>query len=87
VLAYPTSSTKEIYEMGEILLRELWDSKTPLRLVGIGVSQFGEDVQGSLFDEVREKRLGLEKRIDELRKRFGKKSILPASILNLKSYH
>jgi DNA polymerase-4 len=87
VLSYPTNLTKEIYERGEELLLELWDGRTPLRLVGIGVSQFGEAIQGSLFDSVREKRLGLEKRIDQLRGRFGKQSVLPASLLNLKSYH
>ena len=81
VLPYPTSSTKEIYEMGEELLKELWDGKTPLRLVGIGISQFGETVQPSLFDSVRSRRLGLEKRIDSLRSRFGKDAVIPASLL------
>jgi DNA polymerase-4 len=83
VLPYPTSSTKEIYEMSEVLLKELWDGRTPLRLVGIGISQFGETVQPSLFDEVREKRLGLEKRIDHLREKFGKGAVTPASLLQL----
>lgn len=81
VLPYPTSSTKEIYEMAEELLLELWDGKTSLRLVGIGISQFGDMVQPSLFDGVRNKRLGLEKRIDTLRERFGKDSVMPASLL------
>ncbi len=84
VLPYPTSSTKEIYEMGETLLLELWDGKTPLRLVGIGVSDFGEAVQGSLFDSIRDKRLELEKRIDFLRKKFGKEAVVPASLIKLK---
>ncbi len=84
VLPYPTSSTKEIYEMGEILLKELWDHHTPLRLVGIGISQFGETTQPSLFDEVREKRLELEKRIDQLREKFGKEAVIPASLLQLR---
>ncbi len=83
VLAYPTSSTKEIYEMGKILLRELWDSRTPLRLVGIGISQFGETIQPSLFDNVREKRLNLEKRIDTLREKFGKDAVVPAALMSL----
>lgn len=79
-LTYSTSSTKEIYEMGEELLKELWDH-VPLRLVGIGISQFGEMVQPSLFEEVREKRLELEKRIDSLREKFGKDAVIPASLL------
>lgn len=84
VLPYPTSSTKEIYDMGETLLKELWDGRTSLRLVGIGISQFGETIQPSLFDNQREKRLGLEKRIDGLRKKFGKDAIVPAALLNIK---
>lgn len=83
VLPYSTSSTKEIYEMGEELLKELWDGHTPLRLVGIGISQFGETIQPSLFDSTRDKRLGLEKRIDSLRERFGKDAVIPASIMKL----
>jgi DNA polymerase-4 len=84
VLPYPTSSTKEIYEMGKQLLKELWNSRRPLRLVGIGISQFGESVQVSLFDEVRDKRLGLEKRIDSLREKFGKEAVIPAALMRLR---
>ena len=84
VLAYPTNLTSEIYEMGKILLNELWDGRTPLRLVGIGISQFGETLQPSLFDSVRTKELELEKRIDELRARFGKEAVIPANLLWLK---
>ena len=83
VLPYPTSSTKEIYDMGEILLKELWDGRDTLRLVGIGISQFGETIQPSLFDGVRDKRVGLEKRIDSLRERFGKDAVIPASLMKL----
>lgn len=83
VLPYPTASTKEIYEMGKTLVKELWDGRTPLRLIGVGISQFGETVQGSLFDGVRDKRLGLEKRIDNLRERFGKDAVVPASLMKL----
>ena len=81
VLPYPTSSTKEIYGLAEALLKELWDGKSFLRLVGIGISQFGETIQPSLFDSVRGKRLELEKRIDTLREKFGKDSVMPASLL------
>ncbi len=87
VLPYPTDITKEIYEIGETLLRELWDGKTPLRLVGIGISQFsqpsGRWVQESLFDSVREKRFGLEKSVDRLKEKFGKDSVMPAVLLEI----
>jgi len=83
VLPYPTALTKEIYDLGETLLKELWDGNTLLRLVGIGISGFGETAQPSLFNELREKRLGLEKRIDGLREKFGKESVTPATSLFL----
>lgn len=83
VLLYPTAITAEIYDMGEVLLKELWDGLTPLRLVGIGLSQFDESCQPSLFNASREKRLELEKRIDILRKKFGKGALLPGTLLNL----
>src|SRR3990167_1380451 len=80
VLPYSTASTKEIFEMGKQLLKELWDGRAPLRLVGIGISQFGPPASGiiqpSLFDSVSDKRLELEKRIDTLRERFGKEAVI-----------
>src|SRR4030042_1129747 len=82
-LPYPTASTKEIFDVGSILLKELWDGQTPLRLVGIGISQFDETVQPSLFDNDREKRLNLEKRIDTLREKFGKDAVVPAAVMRL----
>ena len=67
------------------MLKELWDGRIPLRLVGIGVSQFGEVIQTSLFDSVRTKRLELEKRIDTLREKFGRDTVVPAILLGLKT--
>lgn len=88
VLPYPTSSTKEIYQMGKQLLKELWDDHIPLRLVGIAVSDFepkGQAFQASFFDKNRNKQLDLEKRIDSLRERFGKDAVVPATLLNLET--
>ena len=88
VLPYPTSSTKEIYQMGKQLLKELWDDHIPLRLVGIAVSDFeprGLVFQASFFDKNRNKQLDLEKRIDSLRERFGKDAVIPATLLNLET--
>lgn len=84
VLPYPTNITKEIYDLGEILLEELWDSKTPLRLVGIGISQFEDKKQPTLFEGLRTKRLELEERIDSLRNKYGKDAVVPASQMLLK---
>jgi len=87
VLPYLTDITKEIYETGEILLKELWNRRVPLRLVGIGISHFAPTTQGLepkqlvLFESQREKRLELEKRIDYLRERFGGSAIVPATLV------
>ena len=87
VLPYPTNLTKEIYEIGETLLKELWDGRTPLRLAGIGVSKFVltgrtyEPKQISLFDGLREKRLELERKVDSLKNKFGEDAVLPATLV------
>ena len=87
VLPYPTNLTKEIYEIGETLLKELWDGRTPLRLAGIGVSKFVltgrtyEPKQISLFDGLREKRLELERKVDSLKNKFGDDAVLPATLV------
>src|SRR3990167_3943485 len=87
VLFYPTNITREIHEIGETLLEELWDRRVPLRLVGIGISHFAPTTQGLepkqlvLFESQREKRLELEKRIDYLRERFGGSAIVPATLV------
>ena len=90
MLAIPTNSTKEVYDLAEVLLHELWDHQTALRLVGVGLTQFacldarlGETVQPSLFGREYDRRLELEKRIDQLRNRYGHNSIIPASLLYL----
>ncbi len=94
VLPYFTNSTKEIYDMGEVLLKELWDHKTPLRLVGIGVSQFAsldsveprrsEQIPLPFVDVKRDKRLGLEKRIDKVRAKYGKDAVMTAAMMHLR---
>ena len=89
VLFYPTNITREIYEIGETLLEELWDRRVPLRLVGIGISHFAPTTQGLepkqlvLFESQREKRLELEKRIDSLRNKFGKDALVTAAQLKI----
>lgn len=84
VLSSSTNVTKEIYDLAEELLLELWDHKTALRLVGIGLTQFGETLQQSLFGEQHDKRLELEKRVDRLREKYGRDAVVPASQMYLK---
>lgn len=79
-LTEPTDISVEIYEVGKQLLRSLWDGKTPLRLVGIALSDVTkEDItQLSLFpeeNEKREKRQKMDRTMDDILDRFGKGSL------------
>ncbi len=73
-----TDVTGEVYRVAVRLLRELWDGRTPLRLLGLSLTEIdhGDAQQLSLFpDEERERLLEKERKldrtVDEIRKRFG----------------
>ena len=83
-LAQPTNSTRLIYETAEALLREL-NPKRKLRLIGVGVSHFGEErqvvQQFSLLPEPddtaqADKDTALDKTLDALRERFGTRAVV-----------
>lgn len=72
----PTDVTNEIYEISKQLFDELWDGHTPLRLLGIALTNITHDdvSQLSLFaeqDEKKEKQKKVDKAMDELRSKFG----------------
>lgn len=70
----PTDVTTEIYELSRSLFAELWDGSTPLRLLGISLTDLsrGGEAQMSLFDDGgREKARKLDKAVDAIRGRFG----------------
>ncbi len=73
-----TDITGEVYRVAAGLLRELWDGKTPLRLLGLALTELdhGDAKQLSLFpDEERERLLERERRldqtVDDIRRKFG----------------
>lgn len=73
-LETPTDITSEIYDIARKLFAELWDGKTPLRLLGLSLSEITrEDVeQLSLFsDERKEKARKLDRAVDAIRNRYG----------------
>ncbi len=73
-LTASTDITSEIYKIATSLLRELWNGKTPLRLLGVALSDIdkGDAVQLSLFDDDSKEKLRLiDKTVDDIRKRFG----------------
>jgi DNA polymerase-4 len=79
-LRTPTNSTRVIYENALALLDQK-KLERPLRLIGVGVSQFGErERQLSLLpdpgDSAREREASLDKALDKLRHKFGRQAVM-----------
>ena len=87
-LEEPTDSTDEIYETSVRLFDELWNGKTPVRLIGVTVSGLDESDcrQLSFFEDEketqrREKRRRLDAMTDRIRNEYGKKAVVRGSLL------
>ena len=81
-LTTPTDISNEVYTVSKELFDELWDGVTPLRLLGIALTNITrEDVsQVSLFgDEGREKARKIDKAKDLLNAKFGSATIIRGS--------
>ena len=82
-LPEPTDITTEIFEIAKKLFSEVWDNKTPLRLLGISLTDLSEEsyIQQSFLhdqDKIREEKL--DKTIDGIRKKFGMDTITRGSL-------
>ena len=78
-LPEPTDVTGEVYAVSKSLFAELWDGHTPLRLLGITLSDLNRDgcEQQSLFpDPRRERERKLDRTMDDLRSRFGADTVV-----------
>lgn len=78
-----TDITSEIFDVCQILLKELWDMKKPLRLLGVSLTDVTdeEDVQISMFDfEKRDKEREIDKTVDSIRNKFGKNTIVRGGV-------
>ena len=83
-LAEPTDVTTEIYDVCKKLLAELWDGHTPLRLLGVSLTNVTHEdvVQFSLFeDEKRDRSRKLDKALDAIRGKYGTDTIVRAAAL------
>ncbi len=81
-LSHATDITSEIYSVAEQVFDELWDRRTPLRLLGVALGQitWEDDPQLSLFeDEDREKARKLDRVVDDIRGKFGSGAIVRGS--------
>lgn len=84
-LSDPTDLTDEIIKTSKLLFSELWDKKTPLRLLGITLSDIvrGGAIQQSIFglDGEREKSRKRDEAVDFIRKKFGMNAINRGTLL------
>lgn len=81
-LMNPTDISKEVYQISKELFDELWDGYTPLRLLGIALTNITreETMQFSLFQDVsREKARKIDKAKDALNAKFGSATIVRGS--------
>lgn len=76
-----TNSTEDIYNSAKRLLNSNWDGKTPLRLLGVSLSQLAKEFeQISLFNSDEKKRK-LNRVMDDIKDRFGDGAIFRAKLL------
>lgn len=82
----PTDGTNEIYELAKKLVSELWNGKTPLRLLGIALTDLAKEdyAQTSLFaeaDQKKERSKKLDQTVDALRSKYGRATIQRGALL------
>ena len=80
----PTDISSEVYMLCKQLFAELWDGHTPLRLLGVALTDLTKEdtAQLSLFpDERKERSRNLDKAYDAINKKFGAATIQRGSNL------
>lgn len=80
-----TDITNEIYSLAAALFAELWDGRTPLRLLGLSLTdiRWGDQEQYSLFqDEKKDRARKLDRAMDAIRDKYGADTILRGSLLD-----
>lgn len=77
-----TNITSEIFKISKKLFNELWDEHTPIRLLGISLTDLTHDeyVQLSFFpdenaEKLKERSKKLDRTLDNIRKKFGNSTI------------
>ena len=82
-LGQPTDQARIIFDEGQSLLRANWQAGQPLRLLGLAVANLldSSGYQLDLFDDRDQQTIRLDRAIDEIRDRFGRKAITRASLL------
>ncbi len=87
-LSTPTNDDLEIYASAKNLFNKTWKKGKPVRLLGVGVTQFSKPVkQLGLWETPNTKDANLLNAVDVLRDRFGKNTIMRGSDLKYKKLH
>lgn len=87
-LPVPTNDDREIYASVKKLFIKTWKKGRPVRLLGVGVTQFSNPMmQLSLWDTLDKKNVNLLTAVDVLRDRYGKNTIMHGSDLKYKKPH
>ena len=81
----PTDITDEVFEQVKALLTELWQTRAPLRLLGVSLFDVTREdaLQLSFFgEEDKTRSRNLDKAVDGIRARFGSQGIVRAGAMN-----
>lgn len=73
-----TDITDEVYTVAKRLFAELWDRRTPLRLMGLsmtGVATEGEEQMSLFVDEKKERARAIDRAVDSIRGKYGSATI------------
>lgn len=84
-LDIPTDVTTEIFAVAAELFEEMWDEETPLRLLGVALTELTDSSNGQLSffteqDPKRERDRKVDKTVDYIRTKFGSSAITRGSI-------
>ena len=82
-----TDISSEVYKLCKQLFTELWDGHTPLRLIGVALTDLTKEESApiSLFpDEKKERSRKLDKAYDAINKKFGSATIQRGSSMQSK---